>query len=218
MPQRSNMAQQPLCESFDQPRLSPLLHWQSEPSRWLLNPDRNVLQIWPDAQSDFWQRTHYGFQADNGHLLYLSTSDAFQIDTCVKLYPQHQYDQAGLMIWISSDCWIKTSVEFELEGFNHLGAVVTNHGYSDWSTQPIDHSILQIWFRLTLKGNDVTAESSLDGQQWQQLRVAPLLGHQHGTPIRCGLYACSPKAAGFCVDFKHLRYTPLRTHSEPSAG
>lgn len=36
---------------------------------------------------------------------------------------------------ISENCWLKTSLEYIPEGPSHLGAVVTNNGYSDWSTQ-----------------------------------------------------------------------------------
>lgn len=202
------MAEQRLNETFDQPQLDPRLHWQSEPSRWQLDPSRKCLQVWPDAESDFWQRTHYGFRSDNGHLLYLSANGDFELSTRLTMFPRNQYDQAGLMIWISPSCWIKTSIEYELEGTNQLGAVVTNSGYSDWSTQPIDRSINQIWLRMSVTGQDVIVRSSLEGEHWQQLRVAPLPERRQREAVRCGLYACSPKAAGFQVDFDRLWYDP----------
>ena len=40
----------------------------------------------------------------------------------IRSYPAHQYDQAGLMVRFSSDCWLKTSVEFEPDSPSQLGA------------------------------------------------------------------------------------------------
>lgn len=33
----------------------------------------------------------------------------------------------------NSENWLKASVEYENNKFQHLGSVVTNHGYSDWA-------------------------------------------------------------------------------------
>ncbi|MBX3423206.1 MAG: DUF1349 domain-containing protein [Pirellulaceae bacterium] len=203
------MTDQPLHEQFSCDQLDSRLCWQSPPARWQLDSSVSKLRVWTDAATDFWQRTHYGFRADNGHLLHLEANGDFQLQTRLYLQPQHQYDQAGLMIWISPSCWIKTSVEFEPDIANQLGAVVTNSGYSDWSTQPIDRSISELWFQLRLTGQDVMAHCSQNGRDWQQLRVAALLERRSGQSVRCGLYACSPQAAGFQVDFDHLRFDPL---------
>ena len=35
--------------------------------------------IEPDAPTDFWQRTHYGFRADNGDFRYTAISGPFQM-------------------------------------------------------------------------------------------------------------------------------------------
>jgi len=193
-----------LQENFQGPEIDPRLLWQSEPTRWELDASAGCLRLWSDAGTDFWQRTHYGFRADNGHLLYKMVEGDALIQTRLRLMPQNQYDQAGLMIWISPSCWIKTSVEFEPHGKNQLGAVVTNGGYSDWSTQPIDRALTDFWFRVKLERRDIVVHGSLNGQDWHQLRVSTLLERNQNEPVRCGLYACSPKGAGFCVEFDHL--------------
>jgi len=41
------------------------------------------------------------------------------------------------MIHLSSECWLKTSVEYQLDGPNYLRAVATNGGRLDWSMQPV---------------------------------------------------------------------------------
>jgi uncharacterized protein len=202
------MSDTPLNERFLGQALDSRLSWQSAPGRWQTGAEIGGLRVWCDAETDFWQRTHYGMRADNGHLLYLLAGRSFCLETWLRMNPQHQYDQAGLMIWISPSCWLKASIEYEPEGDNNLGAVVTNSGFSDWSTQPCDRSITEFGLRIQVTGAEVLVHASLDGQSWQQLRMATLIERRLGEAIRCGLYACSPKSAGFTVDFDYLRYDP----------
>ncbi len=58
---------------------------------------------------------------------------------------------------------------------------------------------------MSCDGPDVIVESSADGAAWQQLRMAPLFEKTEGAPVQCGLYACSPKEAGFRAEFTHLK-------------
>ena len=111
------------------------LRWRCEPSNWSVPAGRLVIA--PDAPTDFWSKTHYGFEADNGHFLYANIAGDFVLSAEILMTPRHQYDQAGLMVRLSKSCWLKASIEFEPDKMNRLGAVVTNAGYSDWSTQPI---------------------------------------------------------------------------------
>ena len=122
-----------LDERFSNAALAPELQWHCEPAKWSIRPGDRILRISPDANTDFWQRTHYGFEADTGHFLYVRTSGDFVVTTKVTTHPRNQYDQAGLMVRLSPACWMKTSVEFEPDEPNRLGAVVTNAQYSDWS-------------------------------------------------------------------------------------
>ncbi len=128
----------------------------------------------------------------------------------------HRYDQAGLLLRVSPACWIKTSVEFEPDGPNRLGAVVTNAQASDWSTQPLDPAIATMWFRLRRQGRDVIADSSRDGEHWEQLRMARLQELTAAGPVLAGLYACSPTAAGFQATFDGLAVEPAQAVA-PSA-
>jgi hypothetical protein len=59
----------------------------------------------------------------------------FVIETSFLLTPLNQFDQAGLIVHCNSECWVKTGLEY-VDGKARLSCVVTNHGYSDWSTQP----------------------------------------------------------------------------------
>lgn len=179
------------------------LEWRCEPTHWGLTD--GVLTIEPDAPTDFWRKTHYGFEADNGHFLYARVSGDFRLSAEILMTPRSQYDQAGLMVRVSKTCWLKTSLEYEPGGPNRLGAVVTNAGYSDWSTQDVDASINRFWLRVARTGADYMVEASLDADKWTHLRTTHL--HEPGDPaadVACGVYACSPKAAGFRAQFRNL--------------
>jgi uncharacterized protein len=198
-----------LEQHFDGVTLDPRLSWYCPPKRWQLDPSRGRLSVETDALTDYWQRTHYGFEVDNGHFLRLHATGDFVLTTQVSCFPRHQYDQAGLMLRLSPACWLKTSVEFEPDQpQNRLGAVVTNRQYSDWSTQPSSKQESCHWFRIRAIGGDCIVDTSLDGVDWMQIRVAHLEELARGTSVECGLYACSPKAAGFRAEFHFLRFEP----------
>ena len=200
----------PLLEDFAGPALNPRLRWHAEPARWRIDSATRCLRVQPDAGTDFWQRTHYGFEADNGHFLHLEAAGDFVLTTQVTSHPVHQYDQAGLMVRISPACWLKTSVEFEPQGPNRLGAVVTNAQYSDWSTQPLAREVKTVWFRIRAEAADCLVETALDGEHWEQIRVTRLLDQPAAPHVQCGLYACSPKGAGFEAAFSFLHFHPRR--------
>jgi regulation of enolase protein 1 (concanavalin A-like superfamily) len=204
------MSDEPFNEAFSGRSLSPRLRWHCEPANWQIDSQASCLRVRTDAATDFWQRTHYGFEADNGHFLFLEATGDFVLTSRVTSRPAHQYDQAGLMVRVSPACWLKASVEFEPAGSNRLGAVVTNGQFSDWSTQPLAKEVNTVWFRVRAEENDYIVETSLEGQHWEQIRMARLLERASAKLVSCGLYACSPKAAGYEAEFSFLRFAPGR--------
>lgn len=177
-----------------------LLKWHCAPASW--NIEQGRLIITPDAPTDFWSKTHYGFEADNGHFLYASIAGDFVLSAGILMTPRNQYDQAGLMVRLSKSCWLKTSLEFEPGEKNRLGVVVTNAGYSDWSTQDVPSGINRFQLRVLRERSDYLVHASLDGSDWTQLRIAHLHEDVAPTaPVECGVYACSPKAPGLVAEF-----------------
>ena len=200
-------------DPFSGPRLPPQFRWHCEPSSWSVGD--GGLHLATDAPTDFWQRTHYGIRADNGHFLYVEVAGDFVLTVRVFFHPVHQYDQAGLMVRISADCWLKSSVEFEPSGPGRLGAVVTNHGYSDWSSQNVPPDVREVWLRLRREADDYLVDASSDGRSWTQLRMAHL-HEQHEGPVACGVYASSPREPGLTCEFRELSITLGRLLQEPA--
>jgi len=204
MPATTNLI---LDERFNQPALDPRLRWLNPPPNWTVDSSLPALIVHPAAPTDFWQETHYGFRADNGHFLFTEIPGDFTITTKVRFHPVHQYDQAGLMIRLGPSCWIKTSVEHEPEGPARLGAVVTNYGFSDWSVQSFPRETCEVCLRIRKEAFDFIVEFASDEvSDWSLMRVAHL--HlESAAPLACGLYACSPKGDGFRAEFEFLKIT-----------
>ncbi|TDL48837.1 DUF1349 domain-containing protein [Paenibacillus dendritiformis] len=197
-----------LHENFRDERLNVNLNWFSPPKAWSIDTSSSQFIVQTKQETDFWQKTHYGFQADNGHFLYAEVRGNFRLTTKVHSFPVHRYDQAGVMVRYSPTTWMKSSVEYIPDSPNKLGAVVTNHGYSDWSTQEAEDGDAPLYFRISRIGDDFYADYSLDGLAWRQLRMAHLFA-QADQPVQAGIYACSPQGEGYEAHFEFLRIEAL---------
>ncbi len=186
-------------EKFTQAALPMGFYWLNAPARYQLG---NGLEIFTNARTDFWQKTHYGFQRDDGHCLLTSHAGDFCLATHVEFRPQTQYDQCGLIVRIDQANWIKVATEFENAAVSRLGSVVTNLGYSDWATQDIASTHHTMDYRISKNGQDFLLEHSYDGLTWQQLRITHL--HQAAERYEIGVYACSPIGQDFWCRFTRL--------------
>lgn len=190
-------------ERFSSSIVDPRLSWSNPPKQLALG--EAGLSLETAADTDLWQRTHYGFRRDNAHALTAAVEGDFELETSVAFEPLHQYDQAGLLVWLSAECWLKTSIEFELEGPSRLGSVVTNGAWSDWATQDIPNSTREGRYRITRTAGDYIIQYCRADEQWTHLRMAHLHADDGSRPVRAGIYACSPKSGGFKATFRCLR-------------
>lgn len=193
----------PRREDFSRPSLPEGFFWLNPPARYQLG---NGLEIYTDRDTDFWQGTHYGFRRDDGHALLTWQTGDFSLQAQVEFQPRQQYDQCGLLVRVDAGNWIKLSTEYEDEQHSRLGSVVTNLGYSDWATQDIASSRRRMAYRIQRRGPDFLLEHALDGQAWQQLRVAHL--HRLAPQLAVGVYACSPTGQDFWCRFEWLALGP----------
>ena len=116
------------------------------------------------------------------------------------------------MIRLDAENWIKASTEYENKTVSRLGSVVTNLGYSDWATQDISSSIREMWYRAGKRGQDFLIESSFNGREWHQLRIAHL--HAPIAQVQAGVYACSPIGSDFRCKFHWLAVSKNRWFAE----
>lgn len=182
--------------------------WTREPRGfWIEN---GKLVVVTNPRTDLWQRTYYHFRNDNAPVFQMETEERF-FSFSVKTEFQesgHRFDQCGIVMYLDSENWLKASVEYENEEFQHLGSVVTNHGYSDWATTVIPADVKSMWYRLSRRESDYCLECSADGVSFQQMRVCHI--HEGKGRIRFGIYACSPEDSSFQAVFTDLNITECK--------
>ena len=157
--------------------------------------------------TDLWQRTYYHFRNDNAPVLQIETEEkffSFIVKTDFK-ESHHRFDQCGVVMYLDSENWLKGSIEYENDNFQHLGSVVTNNGYSDWATTEIDAEIKSMWYRLSRREDDYCIECSEDGIRFKQMRICHMWAG--AGKIKFGIYACSPEDSSFKAVFTDMKLT-----------
>lgn len=177
--------------------------WTRQPESYKIYDDK--IQIITKPHTDLWQRTYYHFQNDNAPVLQIETDEKY-FSFVVKTEfndSHHRFDQCGIVMYLDSENWLKGSIEYENNQFQHLGSVVTNHGYSDWATTAIDASIKSMWYRLSRREDDYCIECSTDGIIFTQMRICHMF--KGDGKITFGIYACSPEDSSFKAVFSHMQ-------------
>ena len=179
--------------------------WTREPASFEIAGDE--IRITTAPYTDLWQRTYYHFRNDNAPVLQMDTEEkyfSFAVKTSFR-ESHHRFDQCGIVMYLDSENWVKGSIEYENEEFQHLGSVVTNHGWSDWATTEIPADIKEMWYRLSRREDDYRIECSEDGSQWKQMRICHM--HEGADKVRFGVYACSPEDSSFTAVFSDFQLT-----------
>jgi regulation of enolase protein 1 (concanavalin A-like superfamily) len=181
--------------------------WTREPESYTATEER--VEIVTKPHTDLWQRTYYHFRNDNAPVFQMETEEryfSFTVKTAFE--SKHRFDQCGVVMYLDSENWLKASIEYENEEFQHLGSVATNLGYSDWATTAIDASIKSMWYRFSRREDDYCIECSRDGVRFSQMRICHM--HKGGGKIRFGIYACSPENSSFKATFTNMEMTECK--------
>ncbi len=181
------------------------LEWTRKPLDYTIKDD--CIEIITKPHTDLWQRTYYHFQNDNAPVLQIQTEEKY-FSFVVKTQfdeSKRRFDQCGIVMYLDSENWLKASVEYENDTYQHLGSVVTNDGYSDWATTVIDASVKSMWYRLSRRGDDYRIEYSTDGVTFNQMRICHM--SKGNGKIKFGIYACSPEESSFKAIFSNMQVT-----------
>lgn len=173
--------------------------FRNPPASFELSDGKLVFATKPET--DYWQRTNYGTGADNGHAFLTEAEGDFTFSVKASYGSDALYDQCGPMVYIDTDNWVKSSIEFISPEASKLGSVVTNLGYSDWAFKEIVF-LPAMWYRLSRKGQDFLLEYSENGKAYHQMRVFHL--HDAKGAVKVGVYACSPMNTSFTAEFSEF--------------
>lgn len=178
------------------------MQWFNEPSQWEIKDKK--LTLFATPQSDYWRIAHYGFTVDDAPFLYTTYGGEFEAKVKITGDYRERYDQAGMMIRIDHENYIKTGIEY-VDGKYNLSAVVTHHT-SDWSVITLDRAVPFIWIKAIRRLDAIEIYYSYDDQTYTLMRIAWM---QDNTPVQVGLMAASPDGQGFQASFEHFQVKHL---------
>jgi len=182
--------------------------WMNEPASWKRTGDS--LQVRSRAKTDFWRKTFYGYITDNGHFFYLPVRGEFVFEARVNGKYAALYDQAGLMVRLDAENWVKCGTEF-FDGQRHASVVFTRE-FSDWSTMPDLSENAPVWWRAVRKKDSIETLCSLDGKKFISVRQGYFVPEAE---VKAGIMCAAPEGAGFEAAFDELK---LDAGSAPSKG
>lgn len=216
---------------------APLASFADDRLQWLHPPegtsraaDGSTLSVTPALGRDFWARTYYGpepmIKAD-GCALVAAVPAASEVTLSVgfTLKANNQFDQAGAFVYVDDETFVKAGIEF-CDGVPRLSVVVTNGGFSDWSTQLLPFLALRLRVSKLAPGAVqgpvllVEAAPYEEGAgadtpgDWQFVRIASL--RSGDKPWRMGVIAAAPVKPGSTTEFHYLAIGPKLKPSHDS--
>ncbi len=192
------------------------MNWFNEPENWSIKDGKLVMDVTP--KSDYWRISHYGFTVDDAPFYYAEYGGEFEAKVKIAGDYKVRFDQAGMMIRIDHENYIKTGIEF-VDGKYNLSTVVTHHT-SDWSVIALDLPVKELWIKAVRRKDAIEIFYSFDDQEYIMMRNAWMEANR---PVKIGMMAACPDGNGFKVTFsdftvKHLpdavRTEWLNSHSE----
>lgn len=151
--------------------------------------------------TDYWNNTFYGFRHDNGHFRATRVGGDFSMEISFLADYRTLYDQAGAMVWVDENNWLKCGIEYT-DGALHFSVVVTRDDQSDWSVMPFagapDRPVV---LRVTRHAEALRVQVQTEDGSWQLVRLCFL---RMPETVEAGPMACSPTSEGLEVRFTRI--------------
>lgn len=178
------------------------MSWFNEPESWSIRQGTLTMDVTP--QSDYWRISHYGFTVDDAPFFYTIRGGEFEVKVKISGEYKTRFDQAGLMLRIDKENYIKTGIEY-VDGKYNLSTVVT-HKTSDWSVIELDKPVEYVWIKAVRRLDAVEIFFSFDDKEYTMMRNCWL---QDNTPVMVGMMAACPDGDGFKAVFSDFKITHL---------
>jgi len=181
-------------------------------ARWLNPPERAELDgsdlvVTTRSGSDFWRRTSYGFDHDDGHALLTGFPPGTAVEVTFGGDFDTLYDQAGVLVRVDPATWTKAGIEV-VGGMPNVASVVTRE-YSDCALAPAPRwAGRPVTVRASRSGDALTIRVRADADAWRLVRIAPMDPEAAAT---AGPYCCSPQRGGLTVRFTRFALGPPDT-------
>lgn len=178
------------------------MQWFNEPEKWTV--ENQVLSMFVTPKSDYWRISHYGFTVDDAPFYYALYGGEFEVKVKITGDYKNRFDQAGLMLRIDEQNYIKAGIEF-VDGVYNLSTVVT-HTTSDWSVIALEKPVPFIWIKAVRRLDAVEVFYSFDDKTYTMMRNAWM---QDNTPMMVGVMGACPDGDGFNVKFENFKVKHL---------
>ena len=150
-------------------------------------------------RTDYWRISHYGFTVDDAPFFYTLRGGEFEVKVKVSGDYKARFDQAGLMLRIDHENYIKAGIEY-VDGKYNLSTVVTHHT-SDWSIIPLNKPVPFVWIKAVRRLDAVDIFYSFDDKEYTMMRNAWL---QDNHPVMVGVMGACPDGDGFNAKFENF--------------
>ena len=178
------------------------MQWFNEPEKYSIR--NGVLEMQVPAQTDFWRIAHYGFTVDDGPFLYAVYGGEFEAKIKVSGEYETRFDQAGMMIRLDHENYVKFGIEF-VDGKFNISAVVTHHT-SDWSVIRLEEPIPHLWLKAVRRLDAIELFYSFDDREYTMMRT---LWMQDNCPLQVGPVAACPDGQGCKARFSDFKVRHL---------
>lgn len=173
------------------------MNWFNESEKWSVKD--NTLEMFVTPKSDYWRISHYGFTVDDAPFYYSEYGGEFEAKVKVEGDYKVRFDQAGMMIRIDHENYIKAGIEF-VDGKYNLSTVVT-HKTSDWSVIALDRPVDFIWIKAVRRRDAIEIFYSFDDKEYFMMRNAWMEANR---PVKIGMMGACPDGDGFVVKFSNF--------------
>jgi uncharacterized protein len=174
-------------------------HWHNEPPHFEQRGD--VLTVRTGKDTDFWNRTFYGFTHDNGHFLKHAVEGDFTAEVAFTAIYKSLYDQAGIMLRVDAANWMKAGIEFT-DGVMQFSVVLTRDNQSDWSVMRLpDGARDPVHLRLSRFDDALRVDIGMSDGTWRMARLGFMA---MPATIEVGPMCCSPLSEGLEVIFSQF--------------
>lgn len=178
------------------------MQWFNEPDSWNIDNGKLIMEVTP--QTDYWNKTHYGFTVNDAPFLYTERGGEFEVIVEIEGAYKTRFDQMGLMLRIDENHWVKTGIEYVDDMYNF--STVHTIDFSSWSVITLKEKPNSVWIKAKRKLDAVEIFYSLDGKNYQ---MSNIVYFPDNTTVKVGMMAASPDGDGFTAIFENFRINHL---------
>lgn len=178
------------------------MNWINEPADWEIKDNKLTMQT--TAQSDYWNKSHYGFTVFDGPFLYTERSGEFEVTVKMGGVYKTRFDQVCLMLRIDENNYVKTGVEY-VDGIHNISTVHTIDK-SSWSVLGLKEKPKNVWMKAVRRLDALEIFYSIDGSNFIMTNTVYFPEFK---TVQVGMMAASPDGNGFTANFEDFKITHL---------